>query len=341
MSRFNVSKVQVCLYSVDGSVPILNTLEMVPYGPVLLGELDVFLPSANWILSVKERMRLGGGPLGPSVKDDPLMRRWKGQGSSTPVQFSTGSGLQPVYRNATNVNATTTLAAAATRAPLPPKLFQTALEGGLMSSSEFVAGAQFLGVRSFFWPLQPANHYVVRLFFAEPDGPETAQGQRVFNITVAANAGANNALLDGTWQPLNWAVNFDIQKLVKTQGFPAAGFPFAFFGCHPDPPAQRTNISLYVFLSSTGSPLPPVLSGIELYEVVVENDAIGSCPRMDVQPFSIAAQGGNYPPVSDQPYSCKPSRTSLARPLEAPCPVLQDSTVSPAYQSCCSDRLHV
>jgi len=125
----------------------------------------------------------------------------------------------------------------------------------------------------------------VRLLFKELGANVTAAGAaRVQRHRLRPDVNGNAALWEGAWDPFDWSYNFDITGAIS-KGFSPTGFPFDFVGCHPDPALRRTNMSLFLFLTSYSSPLPPLLSGLELYEVVAEDDGIGYCPPSTFQPF--------------------------------------------------------
>lgn len=289
----NGTQVDVCFEAEDGAPAIVNSLELVPYPTRLFDTVDSWLEDVSWTLSLKQRLRLGGPDLVP--EDDPLLRRWHGERHRTTLYFEPSPGvLVPKYTNITDTGNETS----PSWSTWPPQLFEAGLQGDSVNKSNPNA-FKFLGIRMNYWPFFPPNHVIVRLLFKELNGNVTQPGQRAFNVTFAAYVENNTALWEGAWDPFDWSYNFDITGAVQ-KGFSRTGFPFDFVGCHPDPPYYRTSMSLFLFLTSYDSPLPPILSGLELYEVITGDDGIGYCPPTTFQPFfnQTVEESKNFPPIS-------------------------------------------
>lgn len=263
VGRFPDGNVTVCVTSMDGiSAPIINSIELMPYRPNVIPEMDLFLPNVSVVLSLKHRMNLGG----PDVVADPLRRKWHGPGVDTMV---TVAGGLPKYRNITSAAPVTTRPYLKNDAPppVPQAVFQTAVQGGPVEP-----GFNFLGVRMRYYPADASNLLLARMYYNEPN-PNVKMGQRVFNISFGSPIpGDPTSVQNVPWSPFMFSLYFDIFAAVSNKS--NTGFYLAQAGCYQFPLAQGNLNTLYVFLTGEESPLPPIISGIELYEIVVTDPTV-------------------------------------------------------------------
>lgn len=303
-------RLAVCLVSTDGSAPILNTLELVRYGPGVLPMAAAYIPPdvSTWVLSLKHRIKLGSAAdITPAA--DPYLRTWHAADPDTLVQFP---ALGPSYSSLNITPAQSVVVKgfwSDTPTPLlPTPLFESAAQGGALNNA---GGTQFLGVSLPFRAQHPRHHLMARLFFVELN-PNVTVGQRVFDITFASasKSATNGSSYEITrWVPDEYSFAFDIYGGIHNQQNPstpgpvseAIGYYTAHMGCYPTPPnttegGEASLQELFVFLEGEASSLPPLLSGVELYEVVTDDSEVELCLGVEDPTVSDATPAA-FPPT--------------------------------------------
>lgn len=240
--------------SLDGlDFPFVNSIEVLPFDT----EAYEFKHTGeNVILRNHMRINFGGPAIGPEPQD-PGYRVW----DSDPV--GTGKSF---------VNLTQGLAITSTeRAPdfLPMKVFQTA--------REVKPPEQSTGISLPVVPLDPANQFLARYYFAELDS-QAVRGQRIFRVLVGADAfikplyipEAHAADLD-LLQVTNTLDAFVVNSIINITNITAnSGLQFKF--------GVQT---------VAGSAKPAIINALELYEIVLIGPD-SNAPEMRWSYFAIA-----------------------------------------------------